>query len=282
MMKNIAFLVLLLLGGACQASETLATVGNDKITVDDLHNFAKKSMNLRGYLSTPNGPEKLLTVLIEQKLLVWEGEAQQIKRPDDAVRNDLLYSRIVRGKLLEACEQPGEAQLKMFYQDFPELFSTPYYVRARRISLKAKTVKDIKNAEDKLLKIRDELADNVIDFPTAVAKYSQDELSKSKAGDVGYIAIQDDENSVYDQFVSAEIGQYIGPVVEHSGLVNLYQIMARREPILDSYDAVQNIITEEYLKHCNKQRYRALINELKKKWPVNLLINDVSSALQQQ
>lgn len=281
-MKNIVFFILLFLGGVCQASEILATVGNDKITVGDLHDFAKKSTNLRGYLSTPNGPEKLLTVLIEQKLLVWEGEARQIKRPEDAVKNDLLYSRIVRSKLLQACEQPGETQLKTFYQDFPELFSTPYYVRVRRISFKAETAEDIKNAEAKLLKIRDELASNTMDFPTAVAKYSQDELSKSKAGDVGYIAIQDDENSVYAQFVSAEIGQYIGPVAEHSGLVNLYQVMARREPILDSYDAVQGIITEEYLKHCNKQRYRALIDELQKKWPVNLLVDDVSSELQKQ
>lgn len=281
-MKNIVLLVLLLLGGACQASEVLATVGDDKITVDDLHHFAKSSMSLRGYLSTPNGPEKLLTVLIEQKLLVWEGEARQIKRSDDAVNNDLLYSRIVRSKLLQACEQPGDSQLKAFYQDSPELFSTPYYVRVRRISLKAETDEEIKNAEDKLLKIRNELASSKIDFPTAVTNYSQDNLSKSKAGDVGYIAIQDDGNPVYAEFIKAEIGQYIGPVAERTGLVNLYQIMARRAPILDSYDAVQGIITEEYLKHCNKQLYRALIDELKKKWPVSLLIEDVSLALQKQ
>jgi len=237
---------------------------------------------LRTYLTSPNGPEKLLNMLIEKELLVREGHRREIKPLEDAENNDLLYAQTVRSKLLEPCEQPTNEQLKVFYKDFPQLFSTPYYVHVRRIGLKATTVEEVKAAEKKINAIKTELDSDVLDFTTAVEKYSQDKLSLAKKGDLGYLPIVDSKNPIYSRFITAEIGSLIGPVVEKTGLVNLYQVMARRDPILDSYKQVEGILAEEYLKHCNKQRYENLIAELKKRWPVEILSHDVSSALKAQ
>ena len=158
-MKNTGFFVLLLLFVLpCQASDTvLATIGETKITANNLKKFAKNTVNLRSYLSIPNGPERLLKIIIEQKLLVQEGQDRQINRPSDGQNDDLVYAQTVQSKLLQPCGQPTESQLKRFYYNSPKLFSTPFYIRTRRISLKAKTDEEVKIAKQKITEIKENL-----------------------------------------------------------------------------------------------------------------------------
>lgn len=279
-MKKIVFFALILLSFQVQSNELLATVDGEKITLTDLRNFANSASSLKTYLSIPNGSEKLLNLLIDQKLLIKEGKLRNIEPPKDIPsENDMLYAQWVRGKLTPACEPADEQELQQFYQDNPKLFSTPYYVRVKRLSRKAKTAEETEQAEQLIKEIRSKLEKNEMSFSKAVEQYSQDELSKARAGELGYLPISDERNPVFSQFINAKIGDFVGPIIEQTGLVNLYLISARREPILDSYEAVADILPEEYMKYCNKTNYSELIKSLKKKWPVEIVIETSSAKL---
>ena len=266
-----------------QADEhIIASIADRQITKNELLDFAKSSSQLRTYLQMPSGPEKLLDMFIDYQLLLREGQVRNIQRPERAPDNDLLYARIIQQKLVPPCEISKDVDLKEFYSNQLELFSTPLYLRLRRISLLASSEDAINEAQEKLLDIKQQLESGLIEFSQAVSQYSQDELSKNRAGDLGYIPVIDNKNPVFEQFLSAKKDSLIGPITEKTGLVNLYQVTDRREPIIDSYEAVKSILPEEFLKHCNKKKYENLMSELKKKWPVQVLINDVTSAIQTQ
>jgi hypothetical protein len=228
---------------------------------------------LAGYLKTPGGPMRLLNNIIIERLLLLEGKRLAIPRPPNNSGGDFGYIIKIKKELVKPCPLPNETEIHAFYDKFPELFSTPLLLRMRRIGFK--TTKDTLNAVARELeKVKEKIKNNEITFETAADQLSQDEIGRGRGGDIGFVRIDELSHPVYAEFEKADTQEIVGPV-EEPGMLYLYQITNRHEPILESYDAVHDEIQQKQQEHCNQQVLETLVSEPKKRWSVDVLVDDI-------
>lgn len=274
--------MLLLLGlvaGVAVAADNpiLATVAGQPITQQDLLQYALPSPRLQVFLHIPGGPERLLDNLIMERLLVREGKRLGIARPKGKLAtDDFAYAVKVRDQLVKPCVVPKDKALHAFYRQHPALFSTPLFIRTRRIGLPF-TQTDEQQVEQRLQKLRQQLRQNKLDFTTAVHESSQDPLTKDRDGDVGFADIDAFPQALAAKLRQAKPGAFIGPVAQ-GNMLFLYQVTDRHEPILGAYDTAE--VRKTYLQHCRQQALATLMAKLKARWPVKILITDLKAALQ--
>jgi hypothetical protein len=108
----------------------------------------------------------------------------------------------------------------------------------------------------------------------AADNLSQDEIGKGRGGDIGFVRIDDLTNPIYAKFEKANPQEIIGPV-EEPGMLYLYQITNRHEPILEPYEAVHDEVQKTQQVHCNQQSLESLVTELKKRWSVEVLVDNI-------
>jgi hypothetical protein len=269
----LALLLALVLSGQVWAEDILAKVNGENITKQDLIQYARQSPMLAGYLKTPGGPMRLLNNIITEHLLLLEGKRLAIPRPLDSAGGDFGYVMKIKRELVKPCSLPNEAEIRAFYDKYPELFSTPLLLRMRRIGLKT-TEDTLPAIASELEKIKKQIKNNKITFEMAADNLSQDEIGRGRGGDIGFVRINELSHPVYAEFEKADTKEIVGPV-EVPGMLYLYQITNRHEPILESYDAVHDEIRQKQHEHCNQQVLETLVSELKKRWFVEVLVDDI-------
>lgn len=247
----------------------LATIADESITLNDLQNYAHSSPLLRGYLQAPGGPERLLDNLILERLLLREGERRQIPRlTGELAKDDFPYIQKIHKQLVKPCPPPNEQDLRDFYKANPARFSTPLFLRLRRIGLTA-TPTNITAISATLQQLRQRLDAGEISFEQAVAQYSEDKISQDRQGDIGFVPIKNptDSDSVWRHFVQANADDIIGPVEEQNA-VYLYQVTERRQPILGDFVELREQVLQDYRQVCQENALQAVVTELKQRWPV--------------
>lgn len=275
-MRLIAILIIVsTLGfyGQLYAAETVAKIADREITDRDIVEYARKSPSFISYLSKPGGPMQLLNNMIIEDLLLREGERLSIPRDPGNKGGDIAYITKIKKRLLQPCLPPTESEMKEFYQNNSLLFSTPLLLRLSRIGLQI-TDETIQSATAKLRQLKQKITNSEITFSDAATKFSQDEIGADRAGDIGFIPIDVTENALYKDFIVANEQQIIGPIQE-PGMLYLYQVTDRRPPILDDYEIVQDEVKEKLQTRCNLQALDKLMNQLKKRWPVTILVDDI-------
>ena len=254
------------------AQEVVATIDGEPITDRDVAEFGQRTPMLAAYLSAPGGPMRLLQLMIDDRLFLLEGERQQIPRPGDG--SDQLYLMKLQNELVPGCPELTEADARAFYQAHLGQFSTPLFLRLRRIGLPI-AGGDEQVVGDRLLEIKASIVSGERDFAEIADALSHDDIGRGRGGDIGYMPIDVSQNPVLSLLVDAAPDEIIGPLVEGDVLF-LYQVLARREPIVEPFETVRDQVPKVYARVCREQRLDAVINELKTRWPVEVLVDDIA------
>ncbi|MDX1605506.1 MAG: peptidylprolyl isomerase [Candidatus Competibacterales bacterium] len=262
-----------------EAATPLAMVDGEPLTREDLLAFVRRSPSLRVYLTVPNGPEKLLDMLIQHRLLLREGARQDIEAPDGMRRDGTAYAAHVEQQLLADCEVADESSLEAFHERNPRLFSTPLMVRLSRIAVNVDDAAEADAAELRLTALRAEIDAGERAFAEAAAEHNEDPLGQGRGGDIGFIPVESEDHPLWQQLTDAAIGTLVGPVREH-GMISLYKITDRYQPILANYDEIRQQVRREYLQDCRDRSRQQLLADLRQRWPVEILADELSTAFE--
>jgi peptidyl-prolyl cis-trans isomerase D len=83
--------------------------------------------------------------------------------------------------------EPGDAELKAFYEEKKDNFKSPAMRRVRVIEIDKKaTAADEEDVRARLADVRADIVKGTLDFAEAAKDYSDDETTRDKAGDLGF------------------------------------------------------------------------------------------------
>ena len=164
-------------------AETVATVGKNKISLDD---FKKRYNEVKQQAINPPEPKVFLEDLIRYEVGVQEAEKQKLAN-DPIVKEEIrkvIYKALIEkaiGKSVEGIKV-NEKEMRRYYRTNPE-------VRTSHILIEIKpgaTKKQKGEAEKRAREIYDEVRKSKRPFEELVKLYTDDTLSKSTGGDIGY------------------------------------------------------------------------------------------------
>ncbi|GAB6067987.1 hypothetical protein JCM13664_13060 [Methylothermus subterraneus] len=246
----------------------LAVIGDEKITAGQVRAYVKKRPLLAGYLATGYpGWRRVLVDLIDLRLLNREGE--RLKIPREAEDDEDLYALRVKRKLLPPCAKPDEKGAKRFYQEHPERFSTPAFVRLNRLELPVSAQIEGKPAIEFLQEAGERVRAGEKNLAELAELCPQGKACLQDLGFVRTEAFAELGEAGLKALQTAKVGEVVGPLVVGEW-VYLYQVTARREPILAPWEQVQAEAAEEALRFCRSEAFARLRQDLYRRYGVVL------------
>jgi len=254
--------------------EVLASVDGKNITRETLWGYSVATPQFSAALSTPDGASRVLRNLILERLLVLEGE--RLKIPRDADMNDILYANKVKSTVIPACAAPDDDSLESFFEENKLYFSTPDYLRLERVALRH----DEKNTDAVAVRaqsIREQILAGALGFTEAVEKYSEDEFTKARKGDLGFIP--DHPTAPMLVFLTALRNAPDGTITElimEKEYITFYRMTDHREPVAPSFKSVRDDVVNVFLQRCNVENVRKFEVEAAPRWNVKYMVKEVA------
>lgn len=158
---------------------------------------------------------------------------------------------------------PNEKQLRAYYDAHPEKFTEPQQIRVSIILL---GVDPGAPDFDAKLKLGEELVKQLragADFAEMVTRYSTDAETVGQGGDMGYLhggMLSELSEQVVSKLKPGEISD---PIRLMEG-VGIYKLTDRKEPKLNSFDAVKERATALYMTDEGERAWKSLIAKLRK------------------
>jgi peptidyl-prolyl cis-trans isomerase C len=185
-------ILVILLFGACQkrpapksGAPVLARVGDAVITTQDMENRLSSFSRSRYFMDANTNPEKkkeLLKTMVDTELLYQEARRKGYDQ-DPAVKREAV-SRMLQNEV-DAQTKPeavSDAEVEKYYKEHASQFSRLDQVRVTQI-----VVKDQKKAAKVVSEAKALSKGNLEALRALVTKYSEDEASKAKGGDIGLV-----------------------------------------------------------------------------------------------
>jgi len=121
----------------------------------------------------------------------------------EQLENQLLQQTYITQKkrsLFESVDPPTKQQIEALYRENATSFTNPEYVRISHVFVPKleKTEGDAERARTKIEEARKKFRSGEMSFDDLVLKYSEDENSKFRGGDVGFVTVDNQQiKSVY-------------------------------------------------------------------------------------
>jgi hypothetical protein len=247
----------------------LVRIHDHVITLQELVSFAKGAPNFYGYLQVPGGPEIILEEMIWRNLFVLEGHDRGIPEPTEDEGGKELYVLRVKRKILPDFSPLTEADVRRFYTEHPEEFSSPLMLRVSQVKV------FIRNGNEAQARKQIEDAFKALDsgqpFEEVARQYSEDAFSKERDGDLGFIPMEKIDPPELEQTLRSLAVGRISDIVRVGQAFAVYKITDRRDPVLDPYDQVSDPAREKAGQHRTKEALNRLRKELEAKWGVTYL-----------
>ena len=255
---------------ANDSDAVLVRIGNDTITPRDLaERLQELPEQYRAQYSTPDGKQKLLDRLVEEK--VWMRDADQngvTKRPDvirqiEASKRDLLIRTWVN-EVMAKNAPPSDSEAKVYYDAHKDEWKTPANVTLKHIQLKtqvdAKRVLGLAKAKganwDKLVKT-----------------YSTDTLTKVNGGSLG-TATRDGglvgmgvQPAFFDSAMALGAGKIGGPWKTDKGW-HVVKVESVHEESVRDFDQVRSFIIRQMSQERTQTYYQDQVTRLKSQFKV--------------
>lgn len=209
------------------------------------------------------------------------------------IGEQLMVDSYVRMKKASELNKPvsvSDTEVSSFYRKNKTQFISPETVKLSHIFIPfvEDEATNSKN-KDTLIRVAQQLRYGTLSFEKAVVEYSQDAQSKNKAGDIGWLTMDDEQalmglgDAFFDAAFSTEVGRTSDLVVSNTGL-HILKILAYNETkILDLDDpinpdttaTIRDYITSQLTGAKQQEVYYAAINslveDLRKSASVNIL-----------
>lgn len=217
-------LILSLAAASGVRAQTLATVGQSKITVEE---FKRRLGEIKGKVVAPPSNEEFLEDLIRFKMGLLE--ADRLKLAQDPVVKErfeqVLYNALLEKELGPPVEKisPTEKDLKEFYKSNPELHLAHILIDVKPDATPEEREIARKRAEANL----DEIRKSKRPFEELVKLYSDDAPTKESGGDLGYQTRATLLPDIYDIAVKMKDGEIRGLIETRSGY-HILKLIDRR------------------------------------------------------
>ncbi|MBK9324682.1 MAG: peptidylprolyl isomerase [Bdellovibrionaceae bacterium] len=247
---------------AQKGSEVVATVGKKVISLDD---FNKKYSEIKSQTMNPPPKNLFLEDLVRYEVGLQEAQKRGLEKDPIVIERfqQELYKALLEKDLGQKVQkiQVSEAEMRAWYKNNPE-------VRTSHILIEFKTTatpEQIAEAKKRAGEIFEEVKKSKRPFEELVKLYSDDPLSKSAGGDVGWQSRMTLVPSYYDAALNGKVGEIKGLIETPFGF-HVIKITGRR-----SYDdANKRQIRASVFDEKRRQAFNDYFDKLKKQYPIKV------------
>ena len=270
--RKLFILVGLVLSSQVGASDSSALVlarlsSGEAITEKDLSGYLARRVDLRSVSRNAWGVEGVVRDMAMTRVLLLE-EGRQVAQEDELSRFDDKVALSVHKKLSPACNPPAdEAAARMFYDQNPDAFRVPPFVRLNRVMLATKDEVAGVPAVGWLLEQAQAIASGKRKFDEVAQKAA--EIHKlDPQGDIGWVTLTDDL-PLLRALADAKAGELVGPVTE-GDFAYLFHVVAKRESRNLTWDEAAASASGRAVRYCREQSVLKLREQLFKKYGVEI------------
>jgi parvulin-like peptidyl-prolyl isomerase len=258
-------------------SQVVAQVGDEVITVGDVQErINKQSPFIRARYTTLDKKKEFLDNLVRFEVMATEAQKRGYDKDPEVQRvmKQQMISKFLQKDFESTLkvEDVPDADVEKYYKDHPEEFNKKDEVRVSEILVKDKPKADKAYAEAKALsKVAG--ADQK-GFRDLVTKYSEDEESKARGGDLTFF---DKDSTAYPKpvveaaFKLGDVGDLSAPVKTDKGWVVL-KLTQKRPGFNRPLAEVKRQIQQRLFRDTRTKKLDAFIADLKKN--TNIQIHD--------
>ncbi len=231
-------------------SDVLATIGDKTITLGDF-NVAHSAISVfsRPPLLTFEDKENFLNTLINKEILMGEAYRQGLDRDPTvtAARERWSQEYILRALFKEISEKDLDIKL----DDVKE------YYRKSRAKIHARQI--VVASPDVAKEIREKLMSGG-DFASMARRYSIDEATASKGGDLGVLG-KDTTNPTIQQ-VAANLGVgEISRVIQSQDGYHIIEVLSVEDPDMDQFEAERHLCAAELRNEKRNAAWQAFLKK---------------------
>ena len=257
--------------------KTIAEFGGVKLSekyiktyVDNLNDYLKARYN------TPERKEELMTKIAEGELVAMKA----IK--DGALNDPILLSQIkntiaryysgTKMKIqIEESLKISEDDMKKYYEEKKDTFNTPEKIKASHILIKITESRDREAARKLAEKVAEEAEKSAKDmgsFAKLAEKYSEDEGSKKRGGDLGYFQRTEEGGTMVKEFSDGafalkNVGDISKPVESEFGF-HIIKLTGKKDKVEKTFNDVKANIENTLKTEKRKMSYEDMIEKYKK------------------
>jgi peptidyl-prolyl cis-trans isomerase C len=254
------FVLLLFSCSKTQDGKVLATIDNDKITLEEFNKELDKiPMNMKMLVATQSGKKNYLDRLVVKKLLLKEATKEKIESEKDFqakltdIREQLVIESLLKKKLSVDSKLTDE-DLKKYYDTNKDTFKKEKEINTRHILLK--TEEEAKQVQGKLVKGED--------FAELARQYSVDPNAKTTGGDIGFHP----KGTLLPEYEAAafklsKVGQMSGIVKTQFGF-HIIRLEGTRPLSYVPFEEVKDFIRQKIAQEKQKEILEKYLEDLKK------------------
>jgi peptidyl-prolyl cis-trans isomerase C len=248
----------------------LVRIGTDTITPRDLADrLLELPEQYRAQYSTPDGKQKLLDRMVEERIWIRDADANGVsKRPDvlrqiEASKRDLLIRTWVN-EVMAKNAPPSDSEAKIYYDAHKDEWKTPANVTIKHIQLK--TQADAKRVLA-LAKVKG------ADWDKLVKQYSADTLTKVNGGSLGTATREGGfvglgvQAALVDSAMALGAGKIGGPWKTDKGW-HVVKVESVHPETVRSFDEVRSFIIRQIGQERTQTYYNDQVTRLKSQFKV--------------
>lgn len=261
---RIVSMMILLCSGLAEAQQVVATVGNKKITVEE---FKKRYDEVRRETINPPPPQIFLEDLVRYEVGIQEAEKQNLQN-DPIVKERFrqeLYKALLEKALAKQFDgiKISEDEMKKYYANNPEIRSSHILIEIKPGATADEKAQAKKRADEIYQKVKSSKQP----FEELVKLYTDDTISRSTGGDIGYQTRVTLYPTYYDAALKMKIGEVNGLVETRYGF-HIMKVTGRRPFGEANRLQIRAAVFDEK----RKQIFNAYFDKLKKGY--NISVNE--------
>ncbi len=257
--------------------QVVVTIGDKTITLEDLN--ARIDTMPAPYQQRFNSPERkkeLIDLMVKSILLAEEARRLEVdKRKDvhakiEEMTNNILAQELIKDEV-RAKAQVTEEEVRDYYEKNPKEFTTPEKIKARHILFKIG-----KNATPEEKAAKREKAEEALkkarsgeDFAALAGQYSEDAQTSKKGGYLGLIP-RGRRGDAFDEVAFRLDEGEISGIVETPRGLEIIKVEEKKPASTRELEKARRRIENKLSQAKQKERYEALVEELKKRFPVTI------------
>ncbi len=255
----------------------VAEFDNVKITDAYLESYLEQlNPFLKSRYNTPEKKKELFQKIIDGEILA--RKALKDTKIDDPVLLTKLKGTIARHYAIKNLKNEieenvkvSEADIKKYFEENKKEYTQPEKVKASHILIKAEKKEDKKAALETAKKVLAEVKKGAKDpnsFGVLVKKYSQDDGSKRRNGDLGYFKKTEDGGRMVKEFSDAafalkNVGD-VSEIVESKFGFHIIKLTGKKEGVEKKLGDVKHRIESKLKADKRKDAYKNAIDNIKK------------------